>query len=142
MIEVIRRLQFCAGHRVLGHEGKCNQPHGHNYVVYLHARSQSLTPLDDVGRVIDFAVLKEKVGGWIDQYWDHLFLVWEKDGALIQAMRQCGGKIFVLPKNPTAENLADYLLHSVCPVVIEKPVEVFQVSIEETENCYATAGFK
>ena len=64
MISCTRRIQFCAGHRVLGHENKCANAHGHNYVAYISARSNDL---DKVGRVIDFSVLKEKIGGWIDE---------------------------------------------------------------------------
>ena len=49
MITCTRRLTFCAGHRVLGHESKCAHPHGHNYVVYVTAEAEQL---DDVGRVM------------------------------------------------------------------------------------------
>ena len=66
-----RRLQFCAGHRVHDHESECRNLHGHNYVVFLTAASTSDDPLDKLGRVIDFGVLKEKFGAWIDEWWDH-----------------------------------------------------------------------
>ena len=54
MITCTRRIQFCAGHRVMGHEGKCRNLHGHNYVVFVTAQADEL---DSVGRVIDFSVL-------------------------------------------------------------------------------------
>ena len=60
-----RRIQFASGHRVLGHENKCRHIHGHNYVAFIHAEAEQL---DSIGRVIDFGVLKDKFGGWIDEH--------------------------------------------------------------------------
>ena len=54
-----RRLCFEAGHRVYGHESKCANLHGHSYKVERGLRSGA----GRVGRVIDFSVLKEKIGG-------------------------------------------------------------------------------
>lgn len=143
MIVCTRRLQFCAGHRVLNHESKCANPHGHNYVAMIHAAAPSL---DEIGRVIDFAVLKERVGGWIDRHWDHTFLVNAADGAMRDALSVCGwnGKEpFVCQFNPTAEEMALYLLREVCPVVLAgTDVRVVKVTLWETENCYAEASLE
>ena len=86
-MQAVRRIQFCAGHRVKGHEGKCANVHGHNYVAYFHAESPSnqKNSLDEVGRVIDLSVLKTKIGGWIDENWDHRFLAYSEDDTLIEA---------------------------------------------------------
>ncbi len=140
MISCVRRLQFCMGHRVLNHEGKCSNMHGHNFVVFLHARTPAL---DDVGRVIDFGVVKEKFGGWIDEYWDHGFVFWEDDEEVKKALEACPGKKFPLPYNPTAENLASFLLEVVGPEVLKgSNIELFRVVVWETENCYASADFE
>src|SRR5215813_6067779 len=104
MVTVTRRLQFAMGHRVYGHEGKCRHLHGHNFVAFVTA---SATSLDEVGRVIDFGVLKERIGGWIDREWDHAFVVWDGDAEARAALeRVAGQRIYLLPSNPTAENLA------------------------------------
>lgn len=148
----VRRIQFCAGHRVHKHESKCAHIHGHNYVAYFHAHGDGL---DKIGRVIDFSVLKEKIGGWVDTYWDHGFIYYEKDYELaklfikysIQVNNETAvnydavlnnHKSFALPYNPTAENMAQYLCEVVCPEVLAGAgVEVFKVVLWETENCYA-----
>lgn len=137
-----RRIQFCAGHRVYGHENKCANPHGHNYVAYLTARAVSL---DRVGRVVDFSVLKARVGGWIDSWWDHAFIFSAKDGelaALFDAHPEW--KAYCLPFNPTAENMARYLLETVGPETLgaddSRLVELVRVRLYETENCYADAA--
>ena len=42
MITATRRIQFAAGHRVFGHEGKCRWLHGHNFVAFLTAAAADL----------------------------------------------------------------------------------------------------
>lgn len=133
-----RRLQFCFGHRIMGHENKCAMLHGHNYVALITAQA----PLDSIGRVIDFSVLKERVGGWIDQCWDHGFVLFQEDDEAINTLRSFASrqKVYVMPLNPTAENLARYLLESICPRVLAGTgVRVVRVRLWETENCYADA---
>jgi len=119
----------------MGHESKCAQPHGHNYVAFFQAYA---TSLDGIGRVIDFSVLKAKLGGWIDETWDHKFLVYEKDRALGDALSSATSGIVSCPFNPTAENMAMYLLSVVAPRELEGTgVVVEKVTLFETENCYA-----
>jgi len=139
-ITCTRKIHFCAGHRVMNHESKCATAHGHNYYAHIFAEAESLDPL---GRVIDFSVLKEQIGSWIDLYWDHNFLVFEKDLEMIQALLSVSRKKepFICSFNPTAENMAQYLLTEVCPKQLQETnVVVTRVIIYETENCYAEAS--
>lgn len=138
-IQCVRRYQFCAGHRVLNHESKCSNMHGHNYVAYFHAEADSL---DDIGRVIDFSVLKQKLGGWIDKNWDHGFITFTEDEEVHRAL-ECipKQKVFYSSFNPTAENMAEFLLHDVCPKELAGTgVRVTKVVIWETENCNVEAS--
>lgn len=139
-----RRLQFCSGHRVHGHESKCRHLHGHNYVVLVEA--EPLDGLDDIGRVIDFSVLKERLGQWIDENWDHGMILWRNDPLapyLAQAAEDADGrptKMFLMPSNPTAENMAAYLVEQVCPELFrDAGIAIVSVRLWETENCYADA---
>ena len=137
IVTCTRRIQFCAGHRVYQHESKCRNVHGHNYVAMITAQAPSL---DALGRVIDFSVLKDRVGGWIDREWDHGFLVYVNDRELVALFSDMPEqKLFVLPYNPTAENMARFLLDKVCPSVLDGTgVDVVEVELWETENCKAT----
>ncbi len=138
-LQVVRRIHFSAGHRLVGHEGACAYLHGHNYIVFIHARGE----LDAVGRVIDFSVLKERVGGWILKNWDHGFIVarHDKDGRrALEAFSMEGlpQKAYVLDVNPTAENLARFLALDVSPRVLAGTgVRVAKIVVQETENCFA-----
>ena len=138
MTTIVRRLQFCAGHRLFNHEGKCAGIHGHNYVVQVHAAADEL---DELGRIIDFGALKERLGGWIDEHWDHAFICYRKDQDAIEALRAIQGqRLFVMDVNPTAENLARYLLDVVGPQQLEGTgVRLIRVVLWETENCRAGA---
>ena len=138
MISCTRRIQFCAGHRVFGHEGKCQHIHGHNYVALITAHANDL---DSIGRVIDFSVLKDKIGGWIDRNWDHGCIFWSEDKDAINGVsRSSPSKVYHLPDNPTAENMARYLLEAVAPGVLsDLGVVARRVAVWETDESCAVA---
>ncbi|MGQ9650241.1 MAG: 6-pyruvoyl trahydropterin synthase family protein [Phycisphaerae bacterium] len=136
MTTIVRTIQFSAGHRLRQHEGKCAHVHGHNYTVEFHATAEQL---DSIGRVIDFSVLRDRLGGWIDQHWDHGFICAKDDREVIDAMARIPGqKLFVMDVNPTAENLARYLLDVVGPQQLAGTgVRLVRVVLAETDNCRA-----
>ena len=138
-VRCTRRIQFCAGHRIWGHENTCAHLHGHNYVALFHATAPELDPL---GRVIDFSVLKSRLGRWIEENWDHGFVLHRDDREAIEAVRRVPGqKLFLLDGNPTAENMALHLLEVVAPAELAGlGVEVVKVTLWETENCFAEVG--
>jgi 6-pyruvoyltetrahydropterin/6-carboxytetrahydropterin synthase len=136
---IMRKIEFCAGHRLVGHEGKCANIHGHNYVVQIHV---SGTEVDSVGRIVDFAVINRLFKTWIDENWDHGVILWDGDEAAIAALNQVQpNRVFCLPYNPSAENLARYLLTEVAPNLISRIegyyIEVTRVIVWETEHSFA-----
>ena len=136
-----RKVHFCAGHRVMGHENKCKHLHGHNYDVYITARAERL---DEIGRVVDFSVLKGTVGSWIDENWDHGFLLWDRDEEAIATLSNfLNGeqKLFLMPSNPTAENIASYVLDIGNSLLEGSGVKVVKVVVWETQNCFAEANY-
>jgi len=137
MESCVRKIHFSYGHRVMNHESKCASLHGHNGVVWVYARP--INGLDSLGRVVDFSVLKEKLGGWIDSNWDHTMILSKDDTSVINAVQGTWQKrpAFLLPNNPTAENMAKYLLYEICPIVLKgKGIVVHKIGFFETENSY------
>jgi len=139
---IARRFQFCAGHRVLGHENKCGHLHGHNYVAMVHVRSP-MGWLDKLGRVVDFSVVKEKVGGWIDSAWDHGMVLNVNDPLVMVLGAERGSdgspmKLYATKENPTAEVMARELLQAAQRELSRHMLEVWRVELWETENCVAT----
>lgn len=138
MVNIIctRRIEFDAAHRVLGHESKCRHLHGHRYAIEAGFEA---TGLDALGRVVDFGVIREKLGAWVDKNWDHATILFEKDRELGSAISSVTGqRIFYLPDNPTAENMAAYLLATVCPALFSSlGVACVNIRLYETPNCSA-----
>jgi 6-pyruvoyltetrahydropterin/6-carboxytetrahydropterin synthase len=144
-VSITRYHDFCAGHRVVGHEGACSKLHGHNYRVHFtvapfaNDKSRS-NGLDSVGRVLDFSQINELLCQWLETNWDHKTLLWDKDELL-----RCffNPDIYILgivyvPFNPTAENMGLYLLKVVGPAQLPADVVLTKVVIEETRKCSAT----
>jgi len=105
--------------------------------------------LDKLGRVIDFSVVKEKLCMWLETNWDHKFLFFENDPLILALLRTasvspddaliCLESFVAVPFNPTAENIAEYLVEVIAPAQLHNTgVEVFACQVEETAKCSAT----
>lgn len=70
MFRIAKDFTFAAGHWIVGHEGECARPHGHNYRVRVILAAREL---DEIGMVLDFADLKRIVGGILAPF-DHRML--------------------------------------------------------------------
>jgi 6-pyruvoyltetrahydropterin/6-carboxytetrahydropterin synthase len=95
--------------------------------------------LDSLGRVADFSVIKQLLAMWLEDNWDHKFILWEQDPA-VPAMQAIDSTLVVTPFNPTAENLAQFILEVVGPAQLAGTgVTLVKVTVEETRKCSATA---
>ena len=139
MITCTRKIEFDAAHRIIKHENKCKMLHGHRYIL---EASFSAPHLDDLGRVIDFAVIKDILSKWIDDNFDHNTILSEMDKKLgEQISAVTGQKIYYMKNNPTAENIADHLFSDICPILFANyKVTCIKIKIFETPNCYASAS--
>jgi 6-pyruvoyltetrahydropterin/6-carboxytetrahydropterin synthase len=139
MITCTRRLEFDAAHRIINHESKCKMLHGHRYVL---EASFVAKELDNLGRVIDFGVIKEVLGAWIDEHLDHntiLSIADKKLGENIAATT--GQKIYYMAQNPTAENIAQHIFAEICPKLFaEKNVQCIGIKLYETPNCHVNVA--
>lgn len=89
MYIVKKRMEIAGAHRLnLNYESKCANLHGHNWIVTVWCKSQTL---DANGMVIDFTHIKSEVQDKLD----HKFL---ND---------------VVPFNPTAENIAKWVCEQI-----------------------------
>lgn len=152
MHTIERYHDISAGHRVAGHENKCAHLHGHNYrITFVVAadRSEGVQErLDQLGRVVDFSCLKGTLCAWLEEHWDHKMLLWSHD-PIVQALDRTDGagtveravrdSLVVVPFNPTAENMAAFLVNHIGPELL-RPYGVVLVActVEETRKCSAT----
>lgn len=140
-----RYHDISCGHRVFGHESKCRFLHGHNYRIFFVCEANEL---DSVGRVLDFSVMKSVLCEWLEENWDHKFLVWYKDPiiATLLSLREFADAegLIEVPFNPTAENMAEFLLHNGNRLLRQAghpEVVLVEVQVEETRKCSASAFY-
>lgn len=147
MISVTREHEICCGHRVVGHEGKCKNLHGHNYKFVMTLVSDEL---DSIGRVIDFSVIKNVLCQWLEDGWDHRMMLWNQD-PIVRALDYFDGGVgrmvlegvVVVPFNPTAENIAEYFCEQIAPVMLDGTgTKLIEVTVWETSKCCATYKVK
>lgn len=147
-ITVTRYHDFSMGHSVSGHhkidpnsgrslhiKGPCYNFHGHNYRIHFTIEGDQL---DSLGRVLDFGAIKALLCTWLEDNWDHKFLIWENDarGAALKSLNDAG--VILVPFNPTAENMGDYLINVVAPQQLKDTgCRLIKVVIEETRKCSA-----
>lgn len=131
---VTRRFTFCAAHRLPSHEGKCRRLHGHNYVALVTFAGD----LDANGMVVDFGVVKDRVGGLIDSKWDHRTILHTQDplAKYIDGFVEAGD-VWYSSREPTAEHMAEILAAWAQQEVDDLGVRVMRVQLFETENCSA-----
>lgn len=152
MISITRRFEWDAAHRVLGHEGKCKHLHGHRYIADVTVVGPEL---DSLGRVIDFSVLKGRIGDYIDLFWDHNTMLNRADpmlklpygSGLFDEKSPYVMEPFGFPRdgrstphlniNPTAENIAEALAGTAVWLLRDLPLTVLHVRVYETPNSWA-----
>lgn len=78
-MEIVKDIEIDVGHRILQHESKCRHVHGHRLRIRIHASAEKL---DTVGRIVDFGVIKEVIGGWLNNNLDHVFVANPQDPIL------------------------------------------------------------
>lgn len=127
----IRYHDFTMGHTVTNHESGCRHLHGHNYRIHFEISAD----LDKLGRVLDFSVMKKLLCDWLENTWDHKFLIWKEDPRLNKLLEIDEESFNVVPFNPTAENIAAYMLNEVGPKLLPENVELVSVTLEETRKC-------
>lgn len=131
-----RYHDISCGHRVAGHESKCKHLHGHNYRIHFVVGSPEL---DDIGRVIDFSVIKSKLCMWLEENWDHKTLLFTMDEWAPGLKLVMPDSIIIVPFNPTAENIAKYLVQVIAPQQLAGTgCVLIECRVDETAKCSAT----
>jgi len=108
MYRISKQFSFSASHvlDLLPEEHPCSRLHGHNYLITIHLKSETL---DGLGFVKDYNSLKF-VKQLIDEKLDHRHLN------------------SIIPESPTSENIARFLYEQFKPEI----PELYAVEVSET----------
>ena len=128
---VVKEFAFDAGHRVLGHGGKCRFLHGHRYRALVEV---SVETLNELKMVIDFYDLKAIIMPLVME-WDHGMELAQGD-PLGPTLVQLGQRVSLVPGNATVEVMAQ-VLYDRCVVALGPPYQVESVRLWETPTCCA-----
>ena len=106
MYYIKKKLEISASHKLkLSYESKCENLHGHNWIVTIYCKSEQL---NKDSMVTDFTHIKEKIHNKLDH----------------KNLNE------VLDFNPTAENMAKWIL--------EQIPNCYKVDIQESEGNVAS----
>lgn len=127
---VTQKIEFCYGHRIRGHAGKCGHLHGHNGVIELSFVSERL---DSMGMVIDFDLIQSRLSAWVNRELDHAMIL-ERTDPLAELLKKAGEPVFELGSAPTAEVLAKLVFDQ----AREVGLPVVEVRLWETPAQFAS----
>ena len=142
---ITRRLEFDAGHRIPDHKSQCRHLHGHRYAIEITLSGDVIDKAGDAanGMVMDFSQVKDLAKQHVVDLWDHSFLVFAGDQAVVDFLNSMPDhKTVILDRVPTAENLAQIafeLLDAAYRDTYGNHLHLAQVRLYETPNCWADA---
>ena len=121
MFEITVEAGFSSGHYLRNYQGKCENPHGHNYRVLVTLAGAEL---DETGLLLDFKLLKNLLRPVVD-YLDHQMI---NDLPPFTEL------------NPSAENLARYFYDETSRELLEITsgrVRIKDCTVFETDTSFA-----
>jgi 6-pyruvoyltetrahydropterin/6-carboxytetrahydropterin synthase len=122
MFEVTVEAGFSSGHYLRNYRGKCENPHGHNYKVFITLQGQDL---DEAGLLLDFKLLKQVMRPVVE-YLDH---------QMINDLEPFNAEL-----NPSAENLARYFYQGTARQLHDMTagrVRIKDCTLYETDTSFA-----
>ena len=143
MLTITRRLEFDAGHRIPDHRSQCRHLHGHRYVleITLTGAVQNTPGESSNGMILDFADVKSIAQREIVTAWDHAFLAYRHDHAVVAFLTSLPEhKTVLFDCIPTAENLAQCAFDQLAAAYRDAygtQLYLSKLRLYETPNCWA-----
>ncbi|MDP1536843.1 MAG: 6-carboxytetrahydropterin synthase QueD [Burkholderiales bacterium] len=144
-MRITRRLEFDAGHRIPNHASQCRHLHGHRYAIEITLSGPLVATVGaaDEGMVMDFSAVKAIAQQHVVDPWDHAFLAWRQDTAVVDFLGGIAGhKTALFDAPPTAEHLAQTAFQLLNPLYQDcygNSLQLERIRLYETPNCWADA---
>ena len=140
MLKVAKEFSFDMAHLLDGHDGKCQNLHGHTYKLQVIVSGETENNGAKKGMAIDIADSKRAVNELIISPIDHAFIYdqsSERETKIAQLLQQLNSKTFALPMRSTAENLAQFIFQRLQENV---GFHLHSVRLWETPTSFAEYG--
>jgi len=144
-MRITRRIEFDAGHRIPNHESRCQHLHGHRYALEVTLSGEPISASGDPrqGMLMDFAEVRAIAQRELVDAWDHAFLAWREDHAVLGFLRTLPGhRTVTFDCPPTAEHLAHAAFRVLERAYTDRygnHLRLERVRLYETPNCWADA---
>ena len=142
-MQITRRLEFDAGHRIPNHKGQCRHLHGHRYILEITLSGDVIRSTDNAadGMLMDFSEIKRVANEHLIERWDHAFFVYREDHAVADFLATLPDhRTVVLDVTPTVENLARVAFDTLDPLYRDaygNHLRLERIRLYETPNCWA-----
>ncbi|MBN6074700.1 6-carboxytetrahydropterin synthase QueD [Aggregatibacter actinomycetemcomitans] len=140
MFKVSKEFSFDMAHLLDGHDGKCQNLHGHTYKLQVEVRGDLYQEGAKQGMVIDFSDLKKTVNRAILEPMDHAFIydqTSERESKIAALLQQLDSKTFGVPFRTTAEQLAQFIFNQ---LKYQENLPVSAVRLWETPTSFCEYG--
>jgi 6-pyruvoyltetrahydropterin/6-carboxytetrahydropterin synthase len=143
MLTITRKLEFDAGHRIPDHKSQCRNLHGHRYTLEITLIGAVIEQegSSDNGMIMDFSDVKALAKQHLVDVWDHAFIAYKKDTAVLAFLESLPGhKTVVIDRIPTVENLARTAFDILKAVYRDRygtGLHLHKLVLHETPNCWA-----
>jgi 6-pyruvoyltetrahydropterin/6-carboxytetrahydropterin synthase len=144
-MQITTRLEFDAGHRIPDHKSQCRNLHGHRYAIEITLSGDIIQQehSSENGMVMDFSDVKRIARETVVDVWDHAFIVYQHDHAVLNFLNSLPNhKTVIFPTIPTAENMASEafrLLKAQYKDVYGNHLTLERVRLYETPNSWTDA---
>ncbi|EIJ67340.1 6-carboxytetrahydropterin synthase QueD [Pasteurella bettyae] len=114
MFKVSKEFSFDMAHILDGHDGKCQNLHGHTYKLQVEVSGNLHAEGAKKGMVIDFSDVKEIVKAFILDPMDHAFIYdinSERETKIANLLVELKSKTFGIPVRTTAEEMSRFIFN-------------------------------
>ncbi|WP_386692392.1 MULTISPECIES: 6-carboxytetrahydropterin synthase QueD [unclassified Lonepinella] len=114
MFKVSKEFSFDMAHILDGHDGKCQNLHGHTYKLQVEVSGDLVAGGAKKGMVIDFTDVKTVVKKAILDPMDHSFIydtTSQRECKIANLLNELDSKTFGIPMRTTAEEMARFIFN-------------------------------
>ncbi|AWX15107.1 6-carboxytetrahydropterin synthase QueD [Mergibacter septicus] len=136
MIKISKEFSFDMAHLLDGHDGKCQNLHGHTYKLQVELTGKLHTTGAKRGMVMDFSDVKKAVKELIIDQLDHAFIYdkfSERECKIAQLLESMQLKTFALETRTTAEEMARFIFNQ---LKTKANLPISSVRLWETPTSY------